>query len=260
MPGTSSSRSPSHCVIIPSFNSGDLLEPTVRDVLAAWSPVYLVIDGSTDRSAAQAGAWARREPGLSVLEQKENRGKGAAVLAGLERAAGHGFSHAAVFDADGQHRAEDLPKFMAASDAHPEAMVLGSPIFGADAPGLRVYGRRAGNWCTHLETWWGGIGDSLFGLRVYPIRPALEVLRRIRGGRGFDFDTQLAVRLYWRGVPPLNIPTKVRYRHGPERVSHFRYLRDNLLLAKVHACLLGQSLAIAPRLWRYRGRPPLAWP
>lgn len=259
MTDTSPSRSLSHCVVIPTFDSGDLLEPTVRSVLDAWNPVYLVVDGSTDCSASVAAGLAKSECGLSVLARKENGGKGAAVLAGLEMAAAEGFTHAAVFDADGQHAAEDLPKFMAASSAHPNAMVLGSPIFDADAPRLRVYGRLAGNFCANLETWWGGIEDSLFGLRVYPIDPALKVLRGIRGGKGFDFDTQLAVRLYWQGVPPINIPTKVRYMRKHEGVSHFHYLRDNLLLAKVHALMLLKSFIIAPRLWRYRRRPRITW-
>ena len=260
MTDTSPSRSLSHCVVIPTFDSGDLLEPTVCSVLDVWNPVYLVVDGSTDRSASVAAELAKSERRLSVLVRKENGGKGAAVLAGLEVAAAEGFTHAAVFDADGQHAAEDLPKFMAASREHPHAMVLGAPIFDADAPKLRVYGRLAGNCCANLETWWGGIEDSLFGLRVYPIHPTLEVLRRIRGGKGFDFDTQLAVRLYWQGVPPMNIPTRVRYMRRHERVSHFHYLRDNLLLAKVHASLLLNSFVIAPRLWRYRRRPPITWP
>jgi hypothetical protein len=86
-------------------------------------------------------------------------------------------------------------------------------------------------------------------------------LRSIRGGRGFDFDTQLAVRLYWRGVPPVNLPTRVRY-HSADRggISHFDYLRDNLLLARTHAGLLLESLLLAPRLARYRRRRHLAIP
>ena len=140
-------------------------------------------------------------------------------------------------------------------------MILGRPVFGPDAPTVRVVGRRAGNWFANLETWWGGIDDSLFGLRVYPVGPALETLRSIRGGRRFDFDTQLAVRLYWRGVPPMNLPTRVHY-HAANLggISHFDYLRDNLLLARAHAGLLLQSFLLAPRLARYRQRRPLVAP
>lgn len=252
---------PHRGVLIPSYNSGPLLATTVRAVLEVWRPVVVVVDGSTDGSAATICDQSAREQDLHIISQTTNGGKGAAVLAGLEFAQARGWTHAAVFDADGQHEAADLPRFMEASQAHPPAMILGRPVFGPDAPTLRVVGRRAGNWFANLETWWGGINDSLFGLRVYPVTPALEILRSIRGARRFDFDTQLAVRLYWHGVPPLNLPTRVHYHpaeHGG--VSHFDYLRDNLLLARAHARLLLRSFLLAPRLARYRQRPALPTP
>ncbi len=249
---------PQRGVLIPSYNSGPLLESTVRRVLAFWRPVVVVVDGSNDHSEGPVVELARSEAGLQVIRLPANTGKGGAVLAGLERAADLGWTHAAVIDADGQHQAADLPRFMEVSSRHPEAMILGTPVFGDDAPAVRVHGRILGNWWTNLETWWGGIGDSLFGFRVYPVAPALEVLRGMRGGRGFDFDTQIAVRLYWRGIPPVNLPTPVHYHPaGAGGVSHFRYLRDNLLLVSVHARLVLRSLTLLPRLWRYRQRPRL---
>ena len=252
-PDNSTSRD--RVVIVPSYNSGRLLDETLRSLLTVWSQVIVVIDGSNDGSEKRVRALAESAQGIEVIVQERNLGKGAAVLRGMERAATRGMTHAAVFDADGQHVATEVPRFMAASAAHPEAMILGVPVFGEDAPALRVGGRRVGNWWTNLETWWGGIDDSLFGFRVYPIEPSLRILRGMRGGRRFDFDTQLAVRLYWDGVPPLNLATPVRY---PQRetggVSHFKYVRDNLLLTFVHADLFIRSLGIMPRLYRYRRR------
>ncbi len=246
------------CVVIPTYNSGSLLVETVREALTHWRPVIVVVDGSYDGSAEAIADFSRNAEGLHVLTSAVNGGKGAAVLSGLEFAAARGFSHAAVFDADGQHEAADIPHFMDAARTHPGAMILGVPVFGRDAPSVRVNGRRVGNWFANLETWWGGVNDSLFGFRVYPVRPSIDILRAIRGGRRFDFDTQLAVRLYWRGVQPLNIPTRVRYRaREAGGVSHFRYVRDNALLAWVHALLFFKSLMIAPRLARLRRRPPL---
>ena len=252
---------PRRGVIIPSYNSGPLLETTVRAVLDIWSPVVCVLDGSADGSEKIAWASAMQKDHLQVLSHPTNRGKGAAVLSGLEFARSEGWTHAAVFDADGQHESSDLPRFMAASRLHPEAMILGRPVFGPDAPAVRVVGRRIGNWFANLETWWGGIHDSLFGLRVYPVGPAWETLSASRGGRRFDFDTQLVVRLYWRGVPPVNLPTRVHY-HSADcgGISHFDYLRDNLLLARSHAGLLLESFLLAPRLARYRRRRCLAIP
>lgn len=248
-----------HCVIIPSYNTGPLLADTVCGALEAWQPVIVVIDGSTDGSETALRGIGRDDSGLHIVQLPSNGGKGAAVLAGLDHAASLGCTHAAVFDADGQHEAADLPRMMHLSQIHPEAMILGVPVFGSEAPGLRVHGRRVGNFWANLETWWGGIGDSLFGFRVYPVAAAQDILRSIRGGRRFDFDTQLAVRLYWAGVPPLNVPTRVRYPATSDGgVSHFRYLSDNLLLVRVHAGLLLHSFLLAPRLVRFRRRGPLA--
>ncbi len=249
------------CVIVPTYNSGALLENSVREALGYWQPVIVVVDGSTDGSAAAVETLARKVDGLHVLGTATNGGKGAAVLLGLEFAAARGFTHAAVFDADGQHEASDIPLFMQAAKARSKVMVLGVPIFDANAPTLRVNGRLAGNWWANLETWWGGVKDSLFGFRVYPIQPSLEIMANIHGARRFDFDTQLAVRLYWKGVQPVNIPTRVRYRARDDGgVSHFRYLRDNALLFRVHVLLFLISLTMMPRLARYRRRPAIIFP
>ena len=254
-------QDPTHGVIIPSYNSGALLIETVRAVLEVWEPVVVVLDGCTDGSSQRlAEAFPKRE-GLCVIELSQNVGKGAAVLVALLYAKKMGWTHAAVFDSDGQHEASDLPRFMEASKRHPNALILGDPVFGEDAPWLRVWGRRFGNWWTHVETLWGGVKDSLFGFRVYPVKESLEILSSIRGGRRFDFDTQLAVRLYWAGFQPLNLATRVTYRSGASGgVSHFRYLRDNLLLIGVHFWLVIGALGLLPRLLKMRNRAPLVFP
>jgi glycosyltransferase involved in cell wall biosynthesis len=220
-----------------------------------------VVDGSTDGSEAPLLEAARQDPGLELLLLPRNAGKGAAVLHGLRAAARRGFTHALVMDADGQHPAEAIPRFMAASRAAPGAMILGLPVFGPEAPQLRVKGRRVSNWWANLETLWAGIGDSLFGFRVYPIAPLIEVMAASRWMRRFDFDPEAAVRLAWRGVPPVNLPAPVRYLSVAEGgVSHFRYGRDNTLLTWMHARLVLGMLARLPRLalrrLRQRMSPP----
>jgi glycosyltransferase involved in cell wall biosynthesis len=254
-PASISSRT--HLVLIPSYNTGPRLLETVQAARVCWNPVWIVIDGSTDGSAEQMLGAARADPGMRVLVLPRNRGKGAAVLHGLREAAAAGFTHALTMDADGQHPAERIPAFMAASRQRPAALVLGRPVFDASAPRIRVVGRRVSNWWANLETLWAGIGDSLFGMRVYPIRSLLAVMETHRFMRRFDFDVEAAVRLVWQGLEPVNIDTPVRY-FGPEEggVSHFRYGRDNLLLSWMHARLFVSFLLRLPRLVlrRLRGR------
>lgn len=227
-----------HLVLIPSYNPGPKVVDTVRAALAQWLPVWVVVDGSTDGSAGHLQALAGEVEGLTVIVLPANRGKGAAVLEGITRAAAAGFTHALTMDSDGQHPAGLIPAFMAASQAEPAAMVLGKPVFDADAPALRVNGRKVSNGWANLETLWMGIGDSLYGFRVYPIAPLMKIMRANRFMRRFDFDPEAVVRLCWAGVRPINIDAPVRYFRADEGgVSHFRYLRDNTLLTWMHTRL-----------------------
>jgi glycosyltransferase involved in cell wall biosynthesis len=235
-----------HLVLIPSYNTGPQVLQTVREARANWSPVWVVVDGSTDGTDALLLDVARSDPSLEVLILTANQGKGAAVLHGLQEASRRGFTHALVMDADGQHPACSIGELMAASAAAPDAMILGLPIFGPEAPQLRVQGRRISNWWARLETLSDSIGDSLFGFRVYPISPLLDIMERNRWMRRFDFDPEAAVRLFWRGVPAVNLPAHVRYLRPEEGgVSHFHYLHDNVRLTWMHTRL------VVGMLWRW---------
>jgi glycosyltransferase involved in cell wall biosynthesis len=230
--------STTHLVLIPSYNPGPQVLQTVRQARARWTPVWVVVDGSTDGTDRSLQALAQDDPGLRVIVLPENRGKGAAVLEGLGLAAQAGFTHALTMDSDGQHPADLIPTFMAASLKSPAAMVLGKPVFGPEAPALRVNGRKVSNGWANLETLWMGIGDSLYGFRVYPIAPLARIMRANRFMRRFDFDPEAVVRLCWAGVRPINIDAPVRYLSAEEGgVSHFKYLRDNTLLTWMHTRL-----------------------
>ncbi|GIZ52560.1 glycosyltransferase family 2 protein [Noviherbaspirillum aridicola] len=230
--------STTHLVLIPSYNPGPKVFETINAARAVWNPVWVVVDGSTDGTAEKLASIAQADPGLRVIVLPQNMGKGAAVLHGLDVAAAEGFTHALTMDSDGQHPAALIPAFMAQSQRQPGAMVLGKPVFDASAPALRVKGRQISNWWANLETLWAGIGDSLFGFRVYPIEPLRAVMRNQRWMRRFDFDPEAVVRLCWRGVRPVNVDAPVQYFSSEEGgVSHFRYLRDNALLTWMHTRL-----------------------
>jgi glycosyltransferase involved in cell wall biosynthesis len=248
------SPSRTHLILIPSYNPGAKVYETVRGARRCWNPVWVIVDGSTDGTAEELQKLAEEDPGLSIITNPHNMGKGAALLRGLDLAAQRGYTHALSMDSDGQHPAELIPEFMAASMRKPACMILGRPVFDASAPALRVKGRQVSNWWANLETLWAGIGDSLFGFRVYPIAPLRQVMHRERFMRRFDFDPEAVVRLSWMGVKPVNLPAPVRYFTAEEGgVSHFNYLRDNMLLSWMHTRLffgfvLRLPLLVARRL------------
>jgi len=249
--------STTHLVLIPSYNPGSRVYDTVRAARRQWAPVWVVVDGSSDGTAAGLEGMAALDSGLKVMILAKNLGKGAAVLHGLDLAARQGFTHALTMDSDGQHPADLIPAFMAASRANPAAMVLGVPVFDAGAPSVRVQGRKVSNGWANLETLWIGIGDSLYGFRVYPIEPLRQVMRGRRWMRRFDFDPEAVVRLSWRGVRPLNLPAPVKYLRADEGgVSHFNYLRDNILLTWMHIrLLLGFLFRLPILVWRRLNTP-----
>ena len=256
---TRGEASSTHLVLIPSYNAGDGLVATVRGARAAWAPVWVVIDGSTDGSERALMRLVAGDPQIRVFVLPRNQGKGAAVFHGLVAALEAGFTHALTMDSDGQHPADRIADFMHASIEAPHAMVLGNPVFDAKAPSIRVQGRRISNWWTRVETLsfdrTRGIGDALFGFRVYPVAPLVDVMRKTRWMRRFDFDTEAVVRLAWRGVVPINIDAAVRYLDADEGgVSHFKYVRDNLLLTWMHLRLLCGFVLRLPSLIARRRR------
>jgi len=249
--------SKTHLVLIPSYNPGDKGLETVRAARAQWAPVWVVVDVSTDDSAKAFGALAHDDPQIRVLVRAKNGGKGAAIFDGLLEAQRAGFTHALTMDSDGQHPAQCIPAFMAASAQSPQGMVLGVPQFDASAPTVRVRGRRISNWAANVETLWAGIQDSLFGFRVYPIAELVAVMQQTRWMRRFDFDAEAVVRLNWRGVPAINLPAPVRYFSPREGgVSHFNYWRDNVLLTSMYLRLIAGWLPRVPVLLARRIRAP----
>jgi glycosyltransferase involved in cell wall biosynthesis len=250
--------SATHFVLLPTYNTGPRLREVVTEVLRHWPVSLAVVDGSTDGSEAMLRELARTEPGLHILALAQNSGKGAAVLAGAKWGSEHGFTHALVMDADGQHPAASIAEFMAASQRRPDALVCGRPVFPANIPPERLHGRKLSVGMVHVELLGRGVDDPLFGFRIYPLAPLLAELGPRRGGRRYDFDTEAAVRLVWAGVPPLNLAAPVRYFSRAEGgVSHFHYLRDNATLVWMHTRLV---LELLFRRWPALLRHRRQWP
>jgi glycosyltransferase involved in cell wall biosynthesis len=247
--------SSTHLILIPSYNTGYRLLRTVEDALAVWSPVWVVVDGSTDGSDTPLDELSARMPQLRVLRLPQNGGKGAAVLEGFNAALTAGFTHALVLDADGQHPIDHITSFMTTSINRPDALVLGRPVFGPEVPLERLYGRKLSVGLVHAECLGHGIDDPLFGFRVYPMMETRDILTSIRSARRYDFDPEVAVRLFWRGVPPLNLPAPCRYIDKADGgISHFHYLRDNIRMVWLHTRLIVRLLFTFPSVFAARRR------
>lgn len=239
------------CIVIPVFNHGATLATVLAQLEPFGLPIILVDDGSDADTALTLQQLASEQPQrITLYTRPENGGKGAAVMDGLRQARQLGFSHALQIDADGQHRSADLPHFLDAARSNPDALITGTPQYDASVPKGRLYGR----YLTHVWVWINtlslDIRDSMCGFRVYPLAPTLAIIDRVTLGKHMEFDCEILVRLHWQNTPIINLPTAVQY---PENgLSHFRLLKDNLLISKMHARLFFGMLVRLPWILRQR--------
>jgi glycosyltransferase involved in cell wall biosynthesis len=234
------------CAIVPVYDHERAVARVVAAVRAAGLPCLLVDDGSGEVCARELDRLAATVPHTSVLRLPVNGGKGAAMIAGFTAAWQRGYSHGLQVDADGQHALGDVPAFIAASRRDPAALICGRPLFDQSMPAGRRYGRYLTHGLVWLNTLSFSIPDSLCGFRVYPLRDVISLMAEEYIGRRMDFDVEIIVRLYWRGVPMTWLPTAVTY--PLDGVSHFRIFRDNTRMVALQLRLLGGMLARLPRL------------
>jgi predicted LPLAT superfamily acyltransferase len=237
------------CLIIPLYNHAGAIRQTVAALSMHRVPIYITDDGSDEATQRALAEVAREFPQVRPARLPVNQGKGAAVLEAMRRAARDGYTHALQIDADAQHDAADVPKFFAAARAQSDAVIAGHPIFDDSIPKARLYGRYISHVWVWIATLSFDIADSLCGYRLYPIAAALRLADRVPICSRMDFDSDVIVRLYWAGVPVVNLRTRVTY--PADGVSHFDVLRDNVRITLAQARLFFGMLPRAPiLLWR----------
>jgi predicted LPLAT superfamily acyltransferase len=243
---------PKFCAVVPSRNHFTALA-TISAALRGYGlNLFIIDDGSDEPGRSSIAALHAPAQGIEVIRLTENQGKGGAVTAGLHHAFERGFTHAVQVDADGQHDLGKLTALIEAALAHPGALISGRPLFDASVPRSRLVSR----WLTHIWVWVETLStrirDSMCGFRVYPLAATLAVLESEKVGRRMDFDVEIMVRLFWRGVPVVHVPVTVTYPEG--NTSNFRMFHDNVLITRMHTKL------VLTMLWRLpsilRNRPP----
>ncbi|MBE7636518.1 glycosyltransferase [Sneathiella sp. P13V-1] len=224
------------CAIIPTLNHYKVLNKVVQEVLNAGLPVIIVDDGSDKITADTVDQIGLENAQVTVLRHEANRGKGAAFLTGLQHAKAAGHSHALQIDADGQHDLKDLPNLISSARDNPNCLVTAKPVYDSSMP----LGRKIGRWFTHVCVWVETLSfkitDSMCGFRIYPIAPTLDVISEEKVGQRMDFDTSVMVRLFWRGISVIEIPSKVIYPE--DNTSNFDVVKDNILITRMHTRLV----------------------
>lgn len=215
----------STAALVPAYQAAGSIADVVRGTAEVLGPVVVVDDGSSDDTAARAEA-----AGAVVVRQATNRGKGAALVAGLRYLAERGLTHALTLDADGQHLPSQVPVLLAASAAAPDAIVVGV----RKKEGHTIRGiNRFGNWIAdRLMRSIAGqpLPDTQSGFRVYPVAATLALGTE---GTRYEFETEVLLRAARAGMPLVGIPVEVFYPPVAERTSHYRPWRDTLRIIAI---------------------------
>ena len=234
------------CLLIPIYNHKESIRRTVARLLPYGLPIFIVDDGSDQATQDPLAALARDHSLIQLLRLEVNNGKGGAVMRGMREAHAAGFSHALQIDADGQHDAADVGRFLSRGAAYPEAVICGQAKYDESVPKARQYGRRITHFWVWIETLSFSIRDTMCGFRLYPLAATCALLDEVRLPTRMDFDIAVAVHLAWRGLRFENLPTHVTY--PADGVSHFAPWSDNVRIAKMHARLFFGMIARLPLL------------
>jgi glycosyltransferase involved in cell wall biosynthesis len=206
--------------VIPAYQCAATIRQVVEGVRRHVERVVVVDDGSSDETSREAAA-----AGASVERLPENRGKGAALVRGIEVALGLDPAAVLLLDGDAQHDPDDIPAFLAAWDRGAGDLVIGNRM------GDREVIPRARYWANHigsrLLSWGTGlqIDDSQSGYRLL----GADLLRRMPlGSRGYAVESEMLIKASHRGARLAQVPIRTIYEGN---TSHYRPFADTVRIA-----------------------------
>ena len=220
------------CLLIPIYDHKDGIGRVLASLEDSGLHCFVIDDGSNAETREVLAALEARHPWVEVFHRERNGGRGAALKTGYRLAWRQGYSHAIQLDADGQHDAADVKRFLAEIERNPEALVLGTPIFDDSVPKSRLYGRQLSRGMVWFTTLSFDISDPLCGFRGIPLAETVALIDSVATGDYMEFDPELVIRLHWRGLAIATVPTRVVYQPGG--LSHFQMIGDNARMAWVY--------------------------
>ena len=232
-------------VVIPFYNHAPMVEAVIQKARKLNLPVIVVDDGSTDSGVDRINDI----DGVQFLSHRKNRGKGAAIMTGFDRAAEIA-DWAITIDADGQHQPEDAINLIRAIPEGSRPLVVGmrQGMTGRDVPWTSRFGRKFSNFWVRIS---GGpaMTDSQSGFRIYPLPESMNLDVK---ARRFQFEVEILVRAAWANIPVIEVPVRVSYAGRQQRISHFRPFVDFLRNTRTFYQLITRRLLVHPFTRRRR--------
>ena len=209
--------------VIPAYNEQAHIADVVRRTRDKIDNVLVVDDGSSDATAECA-----RAAGAEVIVHPQNRGKGEAIKTGLRLWLDRQVEWVLILDADGQHRPEEIDRFVAAADASAGArLILGSRMNDLSSMPLvrrvvnRYMSRKISRVCGQR------IPDTQCGFRMVHRELIPDLLN---GAERFEYETEMLIVASRKGLRISSVPISTLYS---DEVSSIHPLRDTIRFFKL---------------------------
>ena len=209
--------------VIPAYNEEKHIGDVVRRTRQMLDNVLVVDDGSGDKTAERA-----RDAGADVIVHEQNRGKGETIKTGLRHWLDRHFDFVIILDADGQHRPEEIDRFIAvAVSADEPKLILGNRM--NDLSSMPLVRRIVNRWMSQrISALCGqGIPDTQCGFRMLH----RELIPELLGGAArFDYETEMLIVASRKRFRIGSVPISTVYS---DEVSSIHPVRDTLRFFKL---------------------------
>jgi dolichol-phosphate mannosyltransferase len=224
-------------VIMPTYNEALNLEHSVSELFAHNPSVKLLIvdDNSPDGTGKIADTLSSSDERITVMHRKEKSGLAGAYKAGFAWGIERGFDHLVEMDADGSHRAVDLPKLLSAAPGHD--LVIGSRW---------TKGGKVENWPWHrmMLSRWGNVyaqfmlasstRDMTAGFRVYSAGLLQRLDLEHLSARGYSFQVEMTRKSEQAEAKIIEVPiTFIEREHGVSKMSRSIVVEAMLLVTQL---------------------------
>ncbi|QKF83504.1 glycosyltransferase family 2 protein [Halarcobacter ebronensis] len=215
-------------VVVPTYNNFNTINDVIKDILK-FGYLAIVVD---DGSSTNLKEILPNDENLILLRHEINRGKGAAITTGVQKAKELGYEYVVTMDGDGQHLANQIKLLV--DNYSEDTIIIGARNFDiSNVPN----GSKFGRWFSNLWACWDTdqiITDSLSGFRIYPTSILNLDIKTSR----FDWEMEVLVKHAWAKKRIKEVIVECYYPKPEERVSHFKKFGDTMAIVWVHVQML----------------------
>lgn len=219
------------CILIPVYNSENLISNVINDCLSTGYPIIIVNDGSTDNTLSVLQQFDNQ---VNIISYANNKGKGYALKTGFKAAIKMGYDYAITIDADGQHRPSDIHLFIEKITEFPHSLILGCRDFSnPNMPEQNKFANNFSNFWFKIHTF-KSLPDTQTGFRLYPLN---KIKKFYPLTNRYETELEMLVKSVWHGIRIIPIFINIYYPPKTERLSHFNPKKDFVRISILNTIL-----------------------